>query len=76
MIYEYWLASLYKIDCNRRRQAVAAAGSAEALYRMPEKELFLFDLLRRIFISDLHKGVNVLLRYLACKVINILSKIK
>ena len=39
MIYEYWLASLYKIDCNRRRQAVAAAGSAEALYRMPEKEL-------------------------------------
>ena len=37
---------------------------------------FLFDLLRRIFISDLHKGVNVLLRYLACKVINILSKIK
>lgn len=39
MIYEYWLASLYKIDCKKKRQAVELTGSAEKLYRMKETEL-------------------------------------
>ncbi len=39
MIYEYWLASLYRIDCGKRRQAVELAGSAEKLFCMEEKEL-------------------------------------
>lgn len=46
MIYEYWLASLYKIDCRKKRQAVKAAGSARNLYDMEEKklrELYLFS---------------------------------
>ena len=39
MIYEYWLASLYRIDCGKRRQAVELTGSAEKLFCMEEKEI-------------------------------------
>ncbi len=39
MIYEYWLASLYKIDCKKKRQAIELSGSAEKIYTMGEKEL-------------------------------------
>ena len=39
MVYEYWLASLYKIDCNKKRQAILLAGSAEKLFGMQEKSL-------------------------------------
>ncbi|MCC8028675.1 MAG: hypothetical protein LIO75_02560 [Lachnospiraceae bacterium] len=36
--YEYWMASLYKISDNRRRQACLLAGGARQLYRLsPEK---------------------------------------
>ena len=37
---------------------------------------FRLDLLRRVFVCDLHRDEIVLLRYLTCKVINILSKMK
>ncbi len=46
MKYEYWMASLYQINGNRRRQACELAGGAERLYHLSEKEvekLYLFS---------------------------------
>ncbi len=37
--YEYWLASLYRIPDNRRRQAGLICGSAAKLYGFSEKEM-------------------------------------
>lgn len=39
MKYEYWLASLYKINCRKRVQAIETTGAAEKLYMMSRKEL-------------------------------------
>lgn len=39
MKYEYWMASLYQINTNRRRQACELAGGVERLYHLQEKEV-------------------------------------
>ncbi|MCD7980895.1 MAG: DNA-processing protein DprA [Clostridiales bacterium] len=37
--YEYWMASLYRISDNRRRQSCLICGGAEKLYRLSENEM-------------------------------------
>lgn len=39
MEYEYWMASLFKIDCGKRIRACELAGSAEQIYKLSEKQL-------------------------------------
>lgn len=39
MEYEYWMASLFKIDCGKRIQACQLTGSAEQIYKLSAKQL-------------------------------------
>ncbi|MCD8230939.1 MAG: DNA-processing protein DprA [Clostridiales bacterium] len=62
MEYEYWMASLYKIDSNRRRQACALAGGAKAVYQYsPEKlkQLHLFTDDEVLYLCESRKSFDL-----------------
>ncbi len=75
MEYEYWMATLYKIDSNRRRQACALAGGARAIFQSPPerlKRLHLFTDEEVLYICENRKSFDLQSRWKELEVKKIL----